>query len=528
MTQSVQASRIRTKAELCLLETVPEPCAIVIFGASGDLAFRKLIPALFHLEQNNLLPERYFLVGVARTEFSDAMFRRKVGKAIGGSSQARAQGFIDRWSYLGGDYADPETYGRLKALLSGLDKRHGVHERRIFFFSTPPPVYPDIIERLGSSGLAASTPHGKGWVRVVMEKPFGRDLVSARRLNAEVHRTFREDQVYRIDHYLGKETVQNIMMFRFANSLFEPAWNRNCIDHVQITASETLGVGTRAGYYEKAGVLRDMVQNHLLQLLALIAMEPPTRLNAAAVRDRKSDVFNAIRPVGRGENAVLAQYACGRIAGRKVMGYRQETGVRADSETPTFAALRLEIDNWRWQGVPFYLRSGKRMGARVTEIAVFFKRVPVSIFKPLLADELSPNVLRFRIQPEEGVSVSFEAKHPGPKLCMSTVTMDFDYRKTFKTPPPEAYARLLLDAMTGDQTLFGRSDGVEQCWGVLEPLLGQGKSRRTSPLVLYPAGGWGPAKSDGLLSREGRAWDLPYDATPSGVLDPAVADPYGT
>jgi len=514
MSPGVQVSKIYTKEELCFMERIPEPCSIVIFGASGDLAFRKLLPSLFYLHENGLLPKQYNVIGAARTPFSDEEFRKKVRRVLPSSApSAKLEDFLRRLSYASMDYADASFYENLKKTLQRLDTAGGAAERRLFYLSTPPFLYPVVIGNLAKAGLAGVSARDSGWTRVVIEKPFGTDLASAKTLNRDVHRAFREDQVYRIDHYLGKETVQNLLVLRFANSLFEPAWNRDCIDHVQITAAEQLGVEHRAGYYDKAGALRDMFQNHLLQLLTLIAMEPPVRFEADAVRDKKLDVLESIRPLeeaGLDRCAARAQYSAGSIDGQAVPAYREEEGVPRDSATPTFAALRLEVDNWRWKGVPFYLRSGKRMAERTTEIAVRFKHVPVSIFRPLLADQLSANVLRLRIQPREGISLLFEAKHPGPKLCLSTVDMRFDYQESFGTPPPEAYARLFLDAMIGDQTLFARSDAVERAWELLDPLLTRWEEKKDKELFFYPAGTWGPPRSDELLARDGRKWDLPY------------------
>jgi glucose-6-phosphate 1-dehydrogenase len=500
---TVDASVTATREQLCLIEKRPEPCAVVIFGASGDLTFRKLLPSLAFLARTTSLPDSFHILGVARTPMSDEAFRARVREAVAAET-ADAEAFAAHCHFLTGDYDDPATYRSLRERLTVLDRAHGVTaERRLFYISTPPSLYARIVQRLGEAGLSRPA-QADGWVRVVIEKPFGRDLSSARALNDDIHRTLTEDQIYRIDHYLGKETVQNILMFRFANALFEPAWNRHHIDHVQITAAESIGVEHRAGYYESAGVLRDMVQNHLFQLLALIAMEPPTGFDADAVRNRKVDVFKVVRPL-RARDVVLGQYGGGLENGDTVPAYRQEPGVAPDSRTPTFAALKLELDNWRWQGVPFYLRSGKRLGRRVTEIAVHFKHVPVSVFQPLLPEQMCPNILRFRIQPDEGISLQFEAKHPGPKLCLSTVNMNFDYRQAFHTPPPEAYARLLLDALTGDATLFTRADGIESCLALLEPLLTDDPTRAVNP---YASGTWGPAESDALLASDRRVWDL--------------------
>jgi glucose-6-phosphate 1-dehydrogenase len=364
---------------------------------------------------------------------------------------------------------------------------------------------------LGENQLATSHQDPKqGWSRVIIEKPFGQSLESSQKLNHEIRRYLREEQIYRIDHYLAKETVQNILMFRFANLMFEPVWNRNYVDHVQITAAEQLGVEHRAGYYEQSGVLRDMFQNHLLQLMTLISMEPPCSLEANAVRSRRMDVLRSVRVLSPSEienNTVVGQYGSGKIEEKNVIGYRQENGVNPNSRIATFAALKLEVDNWRWQGVPFYIRCGKRLADRLVEISVHFKRVPTSIFKPLLADQLSPNILKFRIQPDEGISMRFEAKHPGPKLCMSTVTMNFGYQDTFKTPPPESYARLFQDSMLGDQTLFARSDQVEESWRIIDPIVNFWEDQKSPEVPIYASGSWGPKESDTLIAQTGRSWE---------------------
>lgn len=505
-------SQTITKEQLCMLEDKPGNSSIVIFGASGDLAHRKLLPSLFFLFIERNMPTQFYVMGVARTDMTDEAFREKIKTGLPPDSDATlVSKFLERCFYVSGEYANSSLYQKIHQSLVDLDKKFGVGLRRVFYLSTPPSLYAPIINQLGKSGLAyANLNDQKSWVRVVIEKPFGDSLLSAQTLNSDITSILTEDQIYRIDHYLAKETVQNILMFRFANVLFEPVWNRNFIDHVQITAAEQLGVEHRAGYYEQAGVLRDMFQNHLLQLLALIAMEPPINLNANTVRNKRNEVLQAIRPMTEAEvqqNSVCAQYALGDINGLEVLGYRQEQGVSPTSRTATFAAVKLEIDNWRWQGVPFYIRSGKRLPERVVEIAVHFKRVPTSIFKPLLASHLSPNVLTFRIQPDEGIAMQFEAKKPGPKLCMSTVKMNFGYQETFKGAPPESYARLFLDSMVGDQTLFARSDGVEDSWRIIDPIVNYWEKQATTPMPEYPAGGWGPAESDALLSRNGHSWD---------------------
>ncbi len=495
------------------VERMPAPNTVVIFGASGDLTKRKLVPALYNLELEGLLPHNFGVVGFARRTIPDAEFRAQMLDGINKFSRNRPaqpevwEAFAPKLHYCEGNFDDPQAYQDLKALLDHLDAEHGTSGSRLFYLATAPEYFPVIIEQLGAAGLNES-PSG-GWVRVIIEKPFGRDLASARELNAIVKSVFREEQAYRIDHYLGKETVQNLLVFRFANGIFEPLWNRNYVDHVQITVAEAVGVEGRGGYYETAGVIRDMIQNHMLQLLTLVAMDPPVALDGNAVRDEKVKVLRAVRQMNAADVdafVLRGQYSAGAVGGKPVPGYRQEKGVAPGSLTETFMALKLFIDNWRWAGVPFYLRSGKHLPKRSTEIAIQFKQVPLSLFGRASSGALEPNLLALNIQPDEGISLKFSSKLPGSMVQVRPVNMEFRYGTSFGVPAPEAYERLILDCMLGETALFTRDDEVEAAWAIINRILeGWGRSTVTR-LPEYEAATWGPAQAHAFIEADGRRW----------------------
>jgi len=492
---------------------MPDPGIFVLFGATGDLAHRKVVPALYQLWRTNLLPHEFVVLAVARRPYDDTTFRADLRASVEQFSRvlpiepAVWEEFASRISYLRGDFDDPDLYDRLAARLDELDKTHGTLGNRCFYLATQPSAFAQIVAGLGRVGLDHEH-HAGGWRRIVIEKPFGRDLTSAIRLNREIGKVFRESQVYRIDHYLGKETVRNILVFRFGNGIFEPIWNRRYVDHVQITVAESIGVEARGAFYEEAGASRDVFQNHLMQLVALVAMEPPARFDADALRDEKVKVLRAIQrmtPEQVATDVVRGQYGPGWVEGQQAIGYRAEAEVYPESETETYIAARLAVDDWRWAGVPFYLRAGKRLPKRATEIAIRFKQVPHALFEASGTDP-EANLLALRIQPDEGILLRFAAKVPGLGVDVRSVNMDFTYGSAFSVDSPDAYETLILDVLLGDASLFTRVDEVEKAWAIVTPMLEAWADSPPPAFPDYAAGSWGPEASDALLARDGRRW----------------------
>jgi glucose-6-phosphate 1-dehydrogenase len=491
----------------CIADAATDSFGIMIFGASGDLTKKKLLPALFNLFSNGLLPKSFFIVGAARSGLNDRDFRKSVSEVMTTRNNPLLKKFLSCIYYQQISYSDVGSFHRLMRKVQALEKKYSTAEKRIFYLAVPPAIGEEIVRSIGESGL----PSCDGWKRIVLEKPFGWNLPSAENLNKTLLEYFEEEDIFRIDHYLGKETVQDILLFRFANFIFEPVWNRNHIDHVQITAAEHIGISDRGGYYDRVGIIRDMFQNHILQLLSLIAMEPPPFFEPKRIREEKVKVFRSLRPINQESllnSTVFGQYAGGTIEGEKVPAYREEQGIVPDSLTPTFAAVKIFIDNWRWQGVPFYLRSGKRLSRRVTEVSLHFRNVPHSIFKDIVTEEAKPNVLVFRIQPDESIHLTFQTKIPATKLCFRDVTMNFSYKDYDSLPMPEAYERVLLDCLRGDHLLFVGQEGVEFAWKFFTPLLNflENENEVAPHIHMYRSGTFGPAEAEDFILRDGRRW----------------------
>ena len=504
------------------IEIQPEPeapipvqsCTLIIFGGSGDLARRRLIPALYNLLLDGVLPANYAVIGLGRKEMTDEKFRDVTREGVRSHSrqpldQAKWEEFEQHLFYMSGNNEDPQTYAELRARAEKIERAFQLSGNRIFYLSIPPSSFTSVCEGLAKAGLASPPAPDAPYARIIVEKPVGRDLASAQEINAVTGQVFDESQIFRIDHYLGKETVQNLMVVRFANSIFEPIWNRKYIDHVQLTVSEAEGLGTRAAYYEEAGALRDMVQNHLLQLLCLVAMEPPYSLDPDVVRDAKIEVLRCLRPIA-GKDVerftIRAQYADGIVQGAPAPGYRKEKGVNPDSTTETYVAVKCFVENWRWSGVPFYLRTGKTLPKRASEVAVQFKDIPRILFNDDSRRSLPPNVLALRIQPDEGLSFRIISRVPGTRIQTHPVEMDFHYSEVFGRPSPEAYERLLLDVMIGDASRFMRRDAVEASWAWITGILQGWEAQKLRRLPEYPAGTWGPVEADQMMQDDGRSW----------------------
>jgi glucose-6-phosphate 1-dehydrogenase len=519
MTQSIRVEGRALKQHTIWQDGhMPQPCAVVIFGATGDLAQRKLLPTLAHLWHDHPLKESFCIVAYARRPLSEQQWQAMVMESLSKympdddrlDSEAQ-RAFAERLYYCQGNIDDDDDYQKLAKLLDNLDKTQDTKGNRIFYLSTPPELDPVIVEHLGRAGLAQPKQQGS-WVHLIVEKPFGHDLATAQELNRQLGSVFHEDQIYRIDHYMGKETVQNILAFRFANGIFEPLWNQKYIDHVQILVAESIGIESRSEYYESEGAIRDMVQNHIMQVLCLTCMEPPVAFEANAIRDEKVKLLRAIplfTPDDVRKHVVRGQYTAGVIDGQPVVGYREEKGVNPQSTTETFVALKLFIENWRWADVPFYIRTGKRLPKRSTEVTVQFKRVPHQLYKPEETKGLVPNRLTIRIQPDEGISLKFGAKIPGAAQHLASVDMNFSYNTAFGIQSPEAYERLLADCMIGDSTLFIRRDEIEASWRIIDSITNVWKEMSPDTVRPYAAGTWGPTEADALIQQDGRAWDNP-------------------
>jgi glucose-6-phosphate 1-dehydrogenase len=501
----------------------PDPTILVIFGSAGDLTWRKLVPALYSLYLDDWLPDRFRVLGLDIRGMSDQQFRDHLRKGVdkfsrrGKVDPGKWKEFASKLSLLTADFSDPEAYSTLSKQLAAQEQDWGLKANHIFYQATPPGMVEAIVGQIGQAGLAQERQRA----RIVLEKPFGRDVTSATSINEMLLKVFDESQIYRIDHYLGKETVQNILAFRFANALFEPIWDRRYIDHVQITVAEEVGIEHRGAYYDHAGALRDMVQNHLLQVLCLIAMEPPVSFDADEIRNKKLDVLRAIRPTPENQVHRLAargQYGAGWIDGKHAPAYRDEPGVASDSDTETFAAVKLLVDNWRWHDVPFYLRTGKRLDTRVSQVFIQFRPVPHQSFPPVVVEDWQPNGLAILIQPGEGIVLRFQAKVPGPKVRLSPVEMRFCYEDAFKAASPEAYETLLLDIALADATLFMRADQIEAAWSVVNPILNAWSGNPPPDFPNYESGSWGPGESDALIAADGRSWLIPTELSPCQPL----------
>ncbi|MEJ5258825.1 MAG: glucose-6-phosphate dehydrogenase [Anaerohalosphaeraceae bacterium] len=505
--------KLQESGPVFCVETAAGPSSIVVFGASGDLAHRKLYPSLYALFSSGLMSQSFYLLGCGRTPMSDESFRAGIEKNLPVETAGKVSSktaFLQRCFYAAGDYQSKDLYEALHRRMTDLDSRFNIEGVRLFYLAVPPNVVKPIVERLAETKLACPASSGRfQQVRLVLEKPFGTDMASAAELERVLHRCFHESQIYRLDHYLGKDTVQNILVFRFANSLFEPIWNRNYIDHVQITIAESIGVEHRGGYYDQTGALRDMFQNHMLQILSLVAMEPPSSLSAEAVRDEKAKVLRSIAPLSAeplNPSVVRAQYGPGEINGKAVCGYREEKGIRPDSMTETFVAARILIENWRWNGVPFYLRTGKRLPRKLTEIVVYFRPVPHLLFRQAGSTTNPSNILRFQIQPQEGIFLQFQAKRPGSKLDLAMLEMAVDYQGIFGFQMPEAYQHLLLDCLVGDQTLFTRQDSIFLAWQLLEPVLKSWESQKED-IFVYKSGTSTILPAEQLIQKTGHSWN---------------------